>query len=78
MCGRAGVGLVFKLVLLSFSLFLLPVLGFGGLWGARFGNHNGHLALNVEKCLLQRSGPVSGSCSGVTFRPTTKLVLAVR
>lgn len=69
---------VFKLVLLSFSLFLLPALGFGGLWGARFGHCNGRLALNVEQRLFQRSRPVSGSCSGVTFRPTAKLVLAVR
>ncbi len=70
-------GVVFKLVFLSFSFLLLASLGFGGLWGARFGHFNGGLAFSVEQCLLQCPSPASGSCSSVTFGPATKLVFAV-
>lgn len=75
--GNGEVGVVFKLVFLPFSFLLFTSLGFGGLWGARFGHFNGGLAFGVEQCLLQCPRPASGSCGSVTFGPATKLVLAV-
>lgn len=72
-----AVGVIAKLVFLPFSFLLLASLGFGGLWGARFGHFNGGLAFSVEQRLLQCPRPASGSCSSVTFGPTTKLVLAI-